>query len=120
MSNPLSIPYPFLAIGVSTSGNAPGEGHSTLSNPHYFPMQPGGGGVGDAIDRCISHNCMHLNYDIVHPHGHVRMHFATLPCTCICAYLCRNGVLEYLIKITTDSKPKYASWFPIHASIFVV
>ena len=23
----------------------------TLSNPHYFPIQPGG--VGDAIDRCI-------------------------------------------------------------------
>ena len=38
------------------SCNAPGEGfltYGTLSNPHYLPIQPGGGEVGDAIDRCI-------------------------------------------------------------------
>ena len=27
--------------------------YGTLSNPHYLPIQLGGVGVGDAIDRCI-------------------------------------------------------------------
>ena len=39
-----------LDIGVLTSGNAPGEGFLTWY-PHYFPIQPGGGGVGDTIDN---------------------------------------------------------------------
>ena len=33
--------------------------YGTLSNSHYLPIQLGGGGVGDAIDRCIKLTMLH-------------------------------------------------------------